>query len=77
MTDTKEIEFYIMIDQDGDFVVDSDADNLGQRYEDELTSTPPNGSRVFHLKLTVPLPKPTVVSATIPDTDGEVTVTVA
>lgn len=71
MTDTKEIEFSILIDQDGDFVVDTDADNLGSRYEDEVTSTPPNASRVFTFKLTVPLPKPTVVSAVVPDKGDE------
>jgi hypothetical protein len=77
MTDTKEIELHVMIDGDGDFVVDTDPDNLGSRYEDEVNSTPPNISRVFSFKLTVPLPKATVVQATIPDTDGPVTVTVS
>lgn len=70
MTDTTEIEFSIMIDGDGNFVVDSDPDNLGSRYEDEIGS-PPNVSRVITLKLTVPLPKPTTVSAIIPDKGDE------
>ncbi len=74
---TQEIEVHVMIDGDGDYVVDKDPDNLGSRYEEEISSTPPNVSRVFSLKLIVPLPKPTVVQATIPDTDGPVTVTVS
>ena len=70
-TETKEIEFSIMIDGDGDFVVDSDADNLGSRDEDEVCSTPPNVSRVFTFKLTVPLPKPAPVTAVVPDKGDE------
>lgn len=70
-TETTEIEFSIMIDGDGDFVVDKNADNLGTRYEEELTSTPPNLSRVFTFKLTVPLPKPATVAAVIPDKGDE------
>ena len=77
MTDTKEIEFSIMIDQDGDFVVDVDPDNLGSRYEDEINSTPPNASRVFTFKLTVPLPKPSVVSAVVPDKNEPVNMTIS
>ncbi len=71
MTDTTEIEFSIMIDGDGNFVVDSDPDNLGSRYEDEISNTPPNISRVITMKLTMPTPKPTTVSAVIPDKGDE------
>jgi hypothetical protein len=79
MTDTAttEIEIFVMIDQDGDYVIAKDADDLGSRYEEEIHSSPPNATRVFALKLTVPMPKATVVTATLPDTDGPVTVTVS
>lgn len=69
-TETTEIEFSIMIDGDGDFVVDKNADNLGEQYENEIGS-PPNISRVFTFTLTVPLPKPATVSAVIPDKGDE------
>ena len=77
MSDVKEVEVYMMIDGDGDFVFDTDPDNLGSRYEDEVSSTPPNISRVFHFKMTVPLPKATVIQATIPNTDDAVSVTIS
>ena len=78
MTDTtREIEIFVFIDQDGDFVVDTDPDNIGSRYVDEISDAVPNATRTFHLKLTLPLPKATVVSATIPDTDAQITVTVS
>ena len=37
MTDTAttEIEIFVMIDQDGDYVIAKDADDLGSRYEEE------------------------------------------
>lgn len=69
-TETTEIEFSVMIDGDGNFVVDTDADNLGSKYEDEIGS-PPNVSRVFTFKLTVPLPKPATVTAVVPDKGDE------
>lgn len=72
-----EIEFYIFIDQDGDFVLDTDFNSLGAKYVEEVSDSVPNATRVLHLKLTVPLPGPIAVSATIPDTDGPVTVTVS
>ncbi len=63
---TTEIEISILVDDCGNVVVDTDPDNLGQRYEDEVGSAP-NNSRVFTLKLTVPLPKATVLAAVLPD----------
>lgn len=70
MTDTTEIEFSIMVDGDGNFVVHTDPDSLGEQYENEVGS-PPNVSRVFTMKLTVPLPKPTQVTAVVPDKGDE------
>lgn len=72
MPETKEIEFYVMVDQDGDFGIDTDRDNLPDRYREEISMEGLEASRVLHLKLTVQLPTPTVVQATIPDTDGPV-----
>lgn len=66
-----EIEFSILIDQDGDFVVAKDADELGTTYEDEISSTAPNASRTFTFKLMVPLPRATEVAATVPDKGNE------
>lgn len=77
MSETKEIEFFVMIDEQGEFVVDQDADNVMTKYRDEVAECGPETSRVFHLKLTLPLPKPTVVQGTIPDTDGPINITIS
>lgn len=71
MSDTTEIEFFVMVDQDGDYAVHTDESELGQAYADTILDTPPNASRVFHFKLTVPLPRATEVVATIPDKGDE------
>lgn len=76
-TPTAECEFFLYVDQDGDFVVAKDESELPDKYSEEITSNIPTNVKVFSIKLVVPLPKVTEVKATIPDTDGEVTVTVA
>lgn len=76
-TTTTECEIFLYVDQDGDFVVAKDIDELADKYSDEVTSNVPANVKVFSIKLVVPLPKVTAARATIPDTDGEVTVTIA
>ena len=79
-TETKEVEFYLCIDQNGEFIVDKFAENIAIRYAEEVTdqvAAPATSHRVFHFKFVVPLPSPTVVAATVPDTDGLVTVVVS
>ncbi len=77
MSETKEIEFFVMIDEHGEFVLDADPDNVMTRYRDEIAESGPEASRVFHLKLTLPLPKPTVVQGIIADTDGPINIAVS
>lgn len=69
--ETTKIEISFMIDCDGNVVVDTDPDNLGNRYEEEVSSTAPNSSRTYTLKVTVPTPKPIALSAVIPDKGDE------
>ena len=76
-TTTTECEIFLYVDQDGDFVVAKDIDELADKYSDEVTSNVPANVQVFSIRLVVPLPKVTAAQATIPDTDDEVTVTVA
>ncbi len=75
-TNSTECEIFLYVDQDGDFVVAKDVDELADKYSDEITSEVPANVRIFALKLTVPLPTVTAVSAALPDTDGPVTVTI-
>lgn len=68
--ETTELEITIMVDGNGNHVVDRDPDNIGSRWEEDEGSTP-DVCRVFTLKLTVPLPKPQTLSAVIPDKGDE------
>lgn len=66
---TQTVKFWIAIDADGEFHVDKDcaqdaADNVG------------NFNRVYEIDMTLQLPVATQVAATIPDTDGPVTMTI-
>lgn len=69
--ETTEIEFSILIDQDGDFVIAKDVDELGDLYENDISSTAPSRSRTLTFKLTVPLPRATEITATVPDKGDE------
>lgn len=71
------IEIFVMVDQDGDYVVHKDQDELNQAWDDEYSSGPVGNVRVFAMSLRVPRPQAVAVSATIPNTDGPVTITVA
>lgn len=73
--ETLEVEFWIAVDDEGNFVV---TDLGAQEANDQLV----NGyscqaTRVFAMTLNVPKPKVIAVTATLPDTDGPITVTVA
>jgi len=70
MTETKEIEFWIAIDADGEFCVDTDCAEDAANGIGGIT-------RVFAFKVTLPLPKPTEVAVAVPDTDQPVNVTVS
>ena len=70
-----EIEIWIAVNNDGDFVVNVDC---AEDALSDLHSTHTNeAARVYAMKVKVPLPKVIEVQATIPETDGPVTVTVA
>lgn len=53
----KEIEVFILIDEDGDFVAHADESALGQMYREEVGGDPALARRIIKLKLNVPLPK--------------------
>lgn len=71
---TKSVKFWIAIDEEGDVSIslDSAADAAAGNDLGAVNAL----NRVFEIDMTLPLPKPTSVSAVIPDTDGPVTVTV-
>lgn len=76
--DTVDIEVWVMVDEDGDYVVEVDSSQLKDRYEQDIGEL--NGEKATRLvKLTVKMPKPKAVELTaeIGDETPAVTVKVA
>lgn len=76
MTDSNQcdVEFWIAINEEGEFAVSKDG---AQDAQEELNSTDNCQTiQVYALSLAVTKPKVVAVAATLPDTDGKVTVTV-
>ncbi len=70
-----DVEFWVAVNEDGDFVVNTDGAQEAQ--EDLSASYSCQAIRVYAMHLAVTKPKVVEVAATIPDTDGPVTVTVS
>jgi hypothetical protein len=51
-----EIEVWVLVDEDGDFVVAKDAADLAERYDDEIGSDSAAARRVVKVTLKVDLP---------------------
>lgn len=66
-----EVDAFIMVDENGDFVVTGDEDELTELWGDRVGGTPTN-SRTFHLSVSVPLPYTVEARAELPDEiDGD------
>lgn len=63
---TKEIEVHVMIDADGDYVCHEDVTELGTLYSETVNEATPPVSRTITVRLTVPLPRPVVLTGTVP-----------
>lgn len=75
--DMTEIEFFVMVNADGEYVVHREESELGDQWDSDIGGSAPINTRTYAIKLAVPVPKVIEVSATLPNTDGPVTVTVA
>lgn len=74
MTKTKELLVYVAVDEGGHHVVAGNSDAVADYAAEDL---PSSVRRFFCLKLTVPLPRMTVLTGTVPDeAGGEVKLTV-
>ncbi len=62
---TAEIEIYAVVDRDGDYEVGKDEDEALERYGDNIGAYA--SRHTIKMSLTVPLPKPIEVSATLPE----------
>lgn len=75
MENLAEIEISFVIDADGDYAIGKDLDDALETYAQDVGGS--GLTRTYTLKLHVPLPKPTEVTGTLPDTEGEATLTIA
>ncbi len=66
MSERAQCEVYLMINEDGEYVVSNDADAVRDLYDDSIGGTPAN-VRTYALTLSVPLPAGVVASATLPE----------
>jgi len=70
-----DVEFWIAVNEKGEFAVSTDG---AQEAQEELSSNYNcQAIRVYAMHLAVTKPKVVEVAATIPDTDGPLTVTVS
>ena len=69
--DFKEIEVWVMMDADGDYVTATDDEALAERWESDIGGVPV-GSRVFKIVLKVEMPPFLELSATVPANQGKV-----
>jgi hypothetical protein len=63
---TCQVEVWVLVDADGDYGVGREADAASQNYADDVGGTEGN-RRMVKLTLTIPLPKPMELVATIPE----------
>lgn len=70
----KTIEVWVCVDEDGDYTVGEDQSVALDRYTENINGD--GGRRFIKLSLTVAPPARIQLSGTVPDTDGNVTLTV-
>lgn len=64
--DLIDIEVHVMVDDNGDYVVHEDIDELGTRYTEQVSEATPPVSRTITVRLKVPLPRAIVLTGTVP-----------
>lgn len=71
-----DVEVWVMVDEDGNYAVHHDKDELEQRYEEEVGRTSGAATRVVRVALKVPCPRPVEVVANVAEESGAVAVSV-
>jgi hypothetical protein len=64
--DTVEIELVVMVDEDGQWEVGRDTDDLLERWNDNIGEIGPGASRFVRVKLKVPAPRAVELEAEVP-----------
>jgi hypothetical protein len=65
--DVVEIELHVMIDEDGNWQIGVDTEDLGTRWQDTVGDMVPVATRFLTVKIKVRKPKATVLQAEVPD----------
>jgi hypothetical protein len=67
MVATCEVEVYVLVDGDGNYVASEDADALADRYDEVAGNDAATARRRVKVVLTVPLPVEAVLRGTVPE----------
>jgi hypothetical protein len=68
--ETCEIEVWVMVNENGEYEVGCDEDEVGERYSDNINDN--LARRAVKVILTVPMPKPVTMRGTVPaEAEGE------
>lgn len=60
------VEFYVLLDENGDYVVGKDEDAVRAAWVNEIGDDVLMCMRCLHLRLDVPTPEPLILTATVP-----------
>jgi hypothetical protein len=71
MTEKSEVNFCILIDENGDYAIGGDENDAAERYADDIGGDDALAKRHIKLTLSIPLPKPVEVSGEISETGSE------
>ncbi len=61
-----EIEIWVVVDENGDYAISKDRDDLHDAYESDINGNTDLARRVIRVRLNMPLPKPLEISGTVP-----------
>lgn len=70
-----QVEVWVVVDENGDYVVDTASDSAEEKYGDDIGRTG-IATRMVKVTLKVPYPKPIEVTAELPEESSEVAVAV-
>jgi hypothetical protein len=63
---TCEVEVFVLVDENGNYVVHKDEDELAEAYDNDISEDSHTGRRTIRIKLSVPLPEYVTMTGTVP-----------
>lgn len=63
---TIQVEVWVLVDENGDYIASHDVDQLGEIYESQISADCGTAKRKVKVLLTVPLPEPVTLTGTVP-----------